>query len=1005
MKQPQMNCSPAPLWGTVASMTLFVPTAAHKGRGLRTVVVALLFWLTTASAQITLNGNLLTDAEKPVPNTKVSVATGPFNTTDSKGQFSLKLSLDFIEGERVILIVHKKDWVINYPLDGEWNLPAKKLQEVPTQYTKVVIVPFGSKALWSHARIEKHIGLLSDEIAKLKKEGDTPKPIDFKYYLNEWANKYGFTPQQVKTAFDQWSAEAANSEDYRTLGLRAFYEKNFAAAAENFEKAAKQGETRLKALREETRQVTLGTYANWKDAGNMLSNLYRFSEALAKYDSASRLVSKVDYPSEWAEIRIFIGNTKGDIGTRTEGDKANIFLKESEQAYREAFEVYTREQLPQYWAGTQNNLGTVLSDLGTRTGGEEGAKLLKASVTAYENALVVYTREQLPQDWAMTQNNLGTVLSDLGTRTGGEEGAKLLSQAVEAYRLALVVRTREQLPQQWAATQNNLGGVLQMQGTRTGGEEGAKLLSQAVEAYRLALVVRTREQLPQDWAMTQNNLGAALEEQGIRTGGEEGAKLLSQAMEAYRLALVVRTREQLPQDWAMTQNNLGIALKNQGIRTGGEEGAKLLSQAVEAYRLALLVRTREQLPQQWATTQNNLGLVLQEQGIRAGGEAGAKLLSQAVEAYRLALVVYTREQLPQDWAMTQNNLGSALQEQGTRTGGEAGAKLLSQAVEAYRLALVVYTREQLPQDWAMTQNNLGNALQEQGTRAGGEEGAKLLSQAVEAYRLALLVRTREQLPQYWAETQNNLGAALQEQGTRTGGEAGAKLLSHAVEAFKRSLEVRNFAYLPEDWAQSQNNLAETYTYLEDWPNVAACYANVLKVYPDYEKAYQTASYFYHEVLHAHPTDYTSAFTLNQNWLARHPEDLSAQCDFAEKHFTTSRFAECQARLTALLANAEIKPSTQIALRTIQIANAIGLNQTAKIPAHLETLQQAIVSQPDTFKVDWTFEGTKHFISQNEKLASYRPWLLQLFAAIEGENRAAILAGLRETRASFQTVGK
>jgi len=227
------------------------------------------------------------------------------------------------------------------------------------------------------------------------------------------------------------------------------------------------------------------------------------------------------------------------------------------------------------------------------------------------------------------------------------------------------------------------------------------------------------------------------------------------------------------------------------------------------------------------------------------------------------------------------------------------------------------------------------------------------------------------------------------------------LLSQAVEAFKRSLEVRSFEYLPEAWASSQNNLAETYTYLEDWSNVAACYANVLKVYPDYEKAYQTASYLYHEVLHKDSADYASAFILNQNWLAHHPEDLSAQCDFAEKHFTTSRFAECQTRLTALLANAEITPSTQIALRTLQIANAVGLNQTAKIPAHLETLQQAIVSQPDTFKVDWTFEGTKHLISQNEKLASHRPWLLQLFAAIELEDgREAILAALQEVRRKF-----
>ena len=72
-------------------------------------------WLNTTNAQITLNGNLLTDTEKPVPGTKIGVAAGPSNFTDSKGQFSIKLSLDFIEGERVFLVMEKPDWVINYP--------------------------------------------------------------------------------------------------------------------------------------------------------------------------------------------------------------------------------------------------------------------------------------------------------------------------------------------------------------------------------------------------------------------------------------------------------------------------------------------------------------------------------------------------------------------------------------------------------------------------------------------------------------------------------------------------------------------------------------------------------------------------------------------------------------------------------------------------------------------------------------------------------------------------
>ncbi len=272
--------SPTPLWGADGTLKPIAPPASHEGRGLRTAGLALLFWLTTARAQITLNGNLLTDAEKPVPNTKVGVAAGPSNTTDSKGQFSIKLSLDFIEGERVFLVVEKPNWVINYPLDGEWNLPAKKLQEVPTQYTKVIIVPKGSKALWTHARIEKHVALLSDEIAKLKKEGDTPKPIDFSFYLSEWANKYGFTSDQVKAAFDQWANAVKDSTDKRTKGLREFYLKNFAKAATLFEEAALEDEADLKEIAEALRQKTLRAYANWKDAGNSLSNLLQFEDAL-----------------------------------------------------------------------------------------------------------------------------------------------------------------------------------------------------------------------------------------------------------------------------------------------------------------------------------------------------------------------------------------------------------------------------------------------------------------------------------------------------------------------------------------------------------------------------------------------------------------------------------------------------------------------------------------------------------------------------------------------------
>ncbi len=319
------------------------------------------------------------------------------------------------------------------------------------------------------------------------------------------------------------------------------------------------------------------------------------------------------------------------------------------------------------------------------------------------------------------------------------------------------------------------------------------------------------------------------------------------------------------------------------------------------------------------------------------------------------------------------------------------------ALAAYQQALGFVDRKKSPERWFDLTIAVGEANWALGIQAEGDKIKFYLNAAVEASQSAAQAFTRESDAERWATAQGSVGNALSQQGTRTGGEEGAKLLKASVTALKASLEVRTLEHLPVDWAQSQNNLATTYTYLEDWPNVAACFANVLKVYPDYEEAYQTAGYLYHEVLF----EFSEAFIINQNWLAQHSDDLSAQCDFAEKHFTTGRFAECEQRLAALLANSEIEQSTKIALRAIQIANTLALGQPAKIPAKLDALQATIASQPDTFKVSWTFNGTKHFISSNEKLASYREWLLQLFQTLEiKEGREAILAALREVREGF-----
>ncbi len=247
------------------------------------------------------------------------------------------------------------------------------------------------------------------------------------------------------------------------------------------------------------------------------------------------------------------------------------------------------------------------------------------------------------------------------------------------------------------------------------------------------------------------------------------------------------------------------------------------------------------------------------------------------------------------------------------------------------------------------------------------------------------------------EAHDPLPGVLVEQGIRTGGEEGRGLLGEVVAAYRAALEVYTRKELPQDWAMTQNNLAQAYTALEDWPDAAASFAYVLCVYPDDAETYQAASFLYHERLFAFP----EAFALNQQWLERHPEDLAAQSDFAERHFTTGRFEEAATRLAALQANPKLDPGVRIALRILEIASLLALDQTTSIPSKLESLRGAITTQPKDFQAGWSFEGTKRFISQDERLAPFRGGLLELFAAMEAKDRDTLLGALDAVRVKLR----
>ena len=332
------------------------------------------------------------------------------------------------------------------------------------------------------------------------------------------------------------------------------------------------------------------------------------------------------------------------------------------------------------------------------------------------------------------------------------------------------------------------------------------------------------------------------------------------------------------------------------------------------------------------------------------------------------------------------------------SGGE-GVKLLAEAVSACQNALQVYTREKFPQEWAKAQNNLGSALLSHSRRMPGAEGVRLEVEAVTAFHNALQVYNREQLPQDWAMIQNNLGFALRFRGERMGGEEGMKLLAEAVSSYYNALQVYTREQFPQEWVRTQSNLGDVYCLLSEWRKAAQCYANVLRLHPNYRKAYQRLSDICHERLFA----YEVAFKLHQVWLTGFPDDLSAMPNFAEAHFTTGRFAECRERIGALIAKPEIEAGTKIALRMIEIANLVALDNANQAPAVLAALHKTISDQKADFRINWSFSGAIHFIIKQENFVSYRAWLNQFFSIAQEENRDAIVEALRKAQAQFPAV--
>ena len=99
----------------------------------------------------------------------------------------------------------------------------------------------------------------------------------------------------------------------------------------------------------------------------------------------------------------------------------------------------------------------------------------------------------------------------------------------------------------------------------------------------------------------------------------------------------------------------------------------------------------------------------------------------------------------------------------------------------------------------------------------------------------------------------------------------------------------------------------------------------------------------------------------------------------------------------------MEASTKIALRAIEIANLLAMNNAALVPDKLQTLLDSLAAQPDDLSPG--IQRHQALYRHMPTLSPYRTWLGQLFTALEAEDRQTALTGLQAVRAGLQAVAK
>lgn len=698
-------------------------------------------------------------------------------------------------------------------------------------------------------------------------------------------------------------------------------------------------------------------------------------------------VSKEELPVEWAQIKATLATAYlklGDAG----GTESARNLDAALTSYDQASEVLAKHGPAEQWAATRFTLGFALMQAGLRAVRDDRTAKLTRAVKIFEELLKFYKGRETLYQWPWIQLNLGRSLTALGEGLPGEEGEAKLLAAAAAIEKALAGFTPSQRVE-WGEAQGALAWV-HLSLANNFKRDPAKHLAIAVKASDAALAALPPEAPRTVRAGVTSNLGGAL----LRLGqlpGQESESHLTRAVEVLKQTLLAYDGKESRQLWAGVYANLGSAFLVLGTNVERDRERNLL-EAVAAYEKALTVFSEKETGEREAYSVD-LGLALLALGQKVERDREAHLL-KALKIFNEVSALQNEKDSPLPWAQVQSYTGQTLLTL-AQTVEKERENRLARSIAAFGRALPVLTAKGPPSEAAQAEVDLGRALLTLGV-SRGPAGAQPLTEAVEAFDRALAVFTGKQFERDRASAQINRGGALLNLGRLTGGEEGSRRLTDAIAAGEEARATFKVDSSPDAWAEATIIISEALLGLERTEEAAKGFAEVLSVDPDNLRAITGSNYIYHEILF----NYDEAFRLQQHYMRVYPKTVEAEADYAEKHFTTKRFAECERLVSALLQDEGLDAGLKVVLRAIQIANLLALGKPESVGSKMDELIKVVIAQPPAFEVAWVFNGTTHFIGNDGRFVKYRAQLLQVFAAVKAGQRDKIIDEMRKVRAGF-----